>query len=81
MTDVVLRVAMGRLCYPVPINGTPTDLGLCKPENAPVGNVAFTDGAPVSARDLQGTFPYLNTPIPGSPREAREARAAVPAQQ
>ncbi len=81
VTDVVLRVAMGRLCYPVPINGTPTDLGLCKPENAPVGNVAFTDGAPVSARDLQGTFPYLNTPIPGSPRSARDARAAIPAQR
>jgi len=80
VTDVVLRVAMGRLCYPVPINGTATDLGLCKPENAPVGNVAFTDGAPISARDLQGTFPYLNTPIPGSPRSARDAAAAVAAQ-
>ena len=80
VTDVVLRVAMGRLCHPVPINGTQTDLGLCKPENAPVGTVAFTDGAPVSARDLQGTFPYLNTPIPGSPRSARDAAAAVAAQ-
>lgn len=81
VTDIVLRVAMGRLCYPVPINGTPTDLGFCKPENAPVGNVAFTDGAPVTARDLRPTFPYLNTPIPGSSRAARDARAAVPAQR
>lgn len=81
VTDIVLRVAMGRLCHPVPINGTQTDLGFCKPENAPVGKVAFTDGAPVTARDLRPTFPYLNTPIPGSPRSAREARAAVPAQR
>ena len=81
VTDIVLRVAMGRLCYPVPINGTPTDLGLCTPANAPVGNVAFTDGAPISARDLQGTFPYLNTPIPGSPRSVRDAFATQPAQQ
>lgn len=72
--DITLRVAMGRLCYPVPINGTPTDLGLCKPENAPVGNVPFTDGAPLSARELQNQFPYLNNPIPGSPRLVREAR-------
>ncbi len=72
--DITLRVAMGRLCYPVPINGRPTDLGLCRPENAPVGNVPFTDGAPISARELQNAFPYLRNPIPGSPREVREAR-------
>ena len=69
--DIVLRVAMGRLCHPVPINGTPTDLGLCTPANAPVGMAAFTDGAPINARELQNAFPYLNNPIPGSPSEAR----------
>lgn len=70
--DIVLRVAMGRLCHPVPINGTPTDLGLCTPANAPVGTAPFTDGAPLSAADVQNAFPYLNTPIPGSPgHEAR----------
>lgn len=79
VTDIVLRVAMGRLCYPVPINGTDTDLGLCSPDDAPVGQVAFTDGAPISARDLMASFPYLNTPIPGSPSEARMARASTPA--
>ena len=80
VTDIVLRVAMGRLCYPVPINGQDTDLGLCTPADAPVGQVAFTDGAPISARDLSNSFPYLNTPIPGSPSEARMARATQPAQ-
>ena len=79
VTDVTLRVAMGRLCYPVPINGVQTDLGLCTPANAPVGNVAFTDGAPISARDLQPGFPYLNSPIPGSPRSVRDSFATVAA--
>ena len=65
--DIALRVAMGALCYPVPINGEPTDLGFCAPEDAPVGNVPFTDGAPISASELSDSFPYLNTPIAGSP--------------
>jgi hypothetical protein len=65
--DITLRVAMGALCYPVPINGTPTALGLCQPSDAPVGNVAFTDGAPVHATDVQNAFPYLNQPIHGAP--------------
>jgi len=65
--DITLRVAMGRLCYPVPITGTPTALGLCKPADAPVGNVAFTDGAPVHATDVLNAFPYLNLPIHGAP--------------
>lgn len=79
--DITLRVAMGRLCYPVPINHVQTDLGLCTSANAPVGNVAFTDGAPISARDLQNGFPYLNTPIPGSSHAARNAIAAQPGMQ
>ena len=66
--DITLRVAMGRLCYPVPINGTPTDLGLCRPADAPVGNVAFTDGAPIAASELQNAFPYLNSALQISPR-------------
>jgi hypothetical protein len=74
VVDIVLRVAMGRLCYPVPINGTPTNLGLCTPADAPVGNQPFTDGAPLNATYLQNAFPYLNNPIPGSPKAARIAR-------
>jgi hypothetical protein len=65
--DITLRVAMGRLCYPIPIGGQQTDLGLCKPSDAPTGQVAYTDGAPISAMDVQNAFPYLNDPIPGSP--------------
>jgi hypothetical protein len=66
VVDLALRVVMGRLCYPVPVNGTPTDLKLCTDKQAPVGNVAFTDGAPISAADFDETFPYLRTPIPGA---------------
>ncbi|MEO7786635.1 MAG: DUF4331 domain-containing protein [Sphingomicrobium sp.] len=70
VVDVVLRVAMGRLCYPVPIAGVPTDLGLCKSTDAPSGQVAFTDGAPSSATGtyLTQAFPYLGAPLRGAPR-------------
>ena len=70
--DAELRVAMGRLCYPVPIGKAlglkqnNVDLGLCKPSDAAVGNVPFTDGAPISAMELQNAFPYLRNPIPGA---------------
>jgi hypothetical protein len=64
--DIALRVVMGRLCYPLTIGGNSVDLGLCTPANAPVGNVPFTDGAPVSAADFDTTFPYLTSPLPGS---------------
>jgi len=78
--DIALRVMMGALCHPLPLGAelgapgavedTPSDfvnLGLCAPEDAPVGTAPFTDGAPLRATELQNAFPYLNTPIPGSP--------------
>lgn len=74
VVDIELRVAMGALCHLIPIGGTPTDLGLCTPADAPVGTVPFIDGAPISASELQDVFPYLNTPIPGSPRSARSGQ-------
>lgn len=76
VTDITLRVAMGRLCHPVPINGVQTQLGLCTPAQAPTGTVAYTDGAPINARELQGVFPYLLPPIPGSPDERRPSPGA-----
>jgi hypothetical protein len=65
--DITLRVAMGRLCYPVPINHVQTNLALCAPSDANTGNVAFTDGAPIHDTDVQNAFPYLNTPLRGAP--------------
>ena len=64
--DIGLRVAMGALCYPLPI-GDGLDLGLCTPQDAPIGNVALTDGVPISATDFTNHFPYLVTPYAGSP--------------
>ncbi len=69
VVDIALRVAMGVLCHDLPLgeNGAPVNLGLCDPSDAPVGNVPFTDGAPLHATDLNSSFPYLLTPYPGSP--------------
>lgn len=67
--DIALRVAMGALCHDLPLgeNGAGVNLGLCSPDDAPTGNVAFTDGAPLHATELNNSFPYLLTPYPGSP--------------
>lgn len=68
VTDIVLRVAMGRLCHPVAINHTPTQLGLCQPSDAPTGMAAYTDGAPLNDSMIYGRFPYLLPPLRGAPR-------------
>lgn len=68
VVDIVLRVAMGRLCHPVPIAGNPTQLGLCQPADAPSGLNAYTDGAPSNASTTLNRFPYLNPALRGSPR-------------
>ncbi|GAB5380046.1 MAG: DUF4331 domain-containing protein [Aliiglaciecola sp.] len=70
--DIALRVVMGALCHDVPLGegGALINLGLCAPEDAPVGGAALTDGAPISAKDFDNTFPYLLTPYPGSPNDA-----------
>ena len=77
--DIALRVMMGALCEDLPLGAelgvegaeenTPSDivnLGLCAPEDAPVGTAAFTDGAPLNASELRTSFPYLTAPMPGS---------------
>ena len=66
VVDIALRVVMGRLCHPIPVAGEDTDLGLCAPEDASVGTVPFTDGAPVDASMIDNAFPYLKTPLAGS---------------
>ncbi|MGB3725854.1 MAG: DUF4331 domain-containing protein, partial [Glaciecola sp.] len=66
VVDIALRVVMGALCHPIPINGQPTNLGLCEESDASVGNVPFTDGAPLDASYMMTRFPYLATPLPGS---------------
>lgn len=50
--DISLRVAMGVLLTPA---------------EAPSGQLPFTDGAFIDASFFDQKFPYLRTPIPGSP--------------
>ncbi|MCF7698990.1 DUF4331 domain-containing protein [Loktanella sp. M215] len=77
--DIALRVVMGALCWPVPLGaelGAPgavedtgsdlINLGYCASSTAPVGNLPFTDAAPIKPSELPAAFPYLNTPLPGS---------------
>ena len=62
VVDIELRAAMGVLCT---LND-PATFG-CVPADAPTGNLPFTDGATVSAADFDAAFPYLKTPLAGSP--------------
>jgi hypothetical protein len=59
VVDIELRVAMGKLCT--------LNLG-CAPANAPSGAIRFTDGAYLDDGAFNDAFPYLTTPIPGSPQ-------------
>ena len=54
VVDIELRVAMGTLLPPGP----------GKPASA---NLPYTDGALVEDSQFDATFPYLTTPLPGSP--------------
>jgi len=61
VVDVTLRVAMGVLCHAFPG-------AYCDPADAPSGLLPFTDGAIQRPSQFGNTFPYLTSPIPGSPR-------------
>ena len=75
VTDIALRVVMGALCHPIGVDldgsGAAGDggdtLGLCEPSDAPVGNAPLTDGVGQSAMQFETRFPYLTTPLAGSP--------------
>jgi hypothetical protein len=57
VVDIVLRVAMGRLCK--------INIG-CAPADAPAGDLDFTDGAYLDETFFDAGFPYLKMPIPGA---------------
>ena len=60
VVDISLRVVMGKLCA----------LSLiCRPSDAPSGGIGFTDGAFLDASFVDSAFPYLRTPLPGSPQQ------------
>jgi hypothetical protein len=54
VVDIALRVVMG---------------ALLSTNDAPSGQLPFTDGALVNASMFPSTFPYLNSPLPGSPND------------
>ena len=57
--DISLRAMMGVLCH--------LGLGVCEPDDAPAGLLPFTDGTAQNALQFDNAFPYLRTPLPGSP--------------
>jgi hypothetical protein len=60
VVDITLQVAMGALIHA----GT---FGFGTPSQALSGGLPFTDGALVNSSFFTDAFPYLMTPIPGSP--------------
>lgn len=60
VVDIELRVAMGVLCHALPG-------AFCDPADAPSGNLPYTDGAFIDASFFDNAFPYVRTPLPGSP--------------
>ena len=62
VVDIALRVVMGVLCT---LNN-PAVFG-CVPGDAAAGGAALTDGALVNDAMFDATFPYLRTPLAGSP--------------
>ena len=58
VVDIELRVAMGILCT--------LNLG-CTPAQAPSGGIRFTDGAYLDDSFFNNAFPYLKSPLRGSP--------------
>jgi hypothetical protein len=60
VVDIALRVVMGKLCT--------LSLG-CVPADAPAGALRFTDGAYLDDSVFTAAFPYLKTPIAGSPQQ------------
>lgn len=58
--DISLRAVMGVLCH--------LGLGVCDPADAPAGLAPLTDGAVQNAMQFDNAFPYVTTPIPGSPQ-------------
>jgi hypothetical protein len=62
VVDAELRVAMGVLCH-----AFPGAFG-CGPDDAPSGTLPYTDGARQSPNQFDSAFPYLRTPLAGSPQ-------------
>jgi hypothetical protein len=62
--DIELRVMMGKLCT---LNDA-ASFG-CTAADAPSGALQFTDGAYTDDGNYDAVFPYLRSPLPGSPQQ------------
>ncbi|MDQ7017279.1 MAG: DUF4331 domain-containing protein [Gammaproteobacteria bacterium] len=60
VVDIELRVAMGILCHALP--GV-----FCDAVDAASGTINYTDGAVQDDSQFDAVFPYLTTPVAGSP--------------
>jgi len=64
VVDIALDVMMGALCVPAFVSN---GFALCNGTNSfPIGGIKLTDGSPVQDINYGKTFPYINTPTPGS---------------
>ena len=79
VVDLALRVVMGRLCHPLTIGGNPVDLGLCTPENAPVGTRAVHRRCTGQRRGLRHGVPVPQDAVPGIRKLSPWACAPLPA--
>ncbi len=61
VVDIALRVVMGKLCT--------LNIGGCTAADAPAGGLQFTDGAYLDEKMTNTSFPYLKSPLPGSPQQ------------
>lgn len=60
VVDIELRGAMGAVCHAFPG-------AFCNPADAPSGTLPYTDGTLQDASQFDEAFPYLTTPLAGSP--------------
>ena len=73
VVDIELRAVMGVLCH--------LGLGLCEPTDAPSGLLPFTDQTYQGPDQFDDVFPYLRTPLAGSPNGARTFDASLEGRQ
>jgi Domain of unknown function (DUF4331) len=71
VVDIELTVAEGVLCVLFP-GAFDCNAGNVPAAGAFAAGAVITDGAIISDGDFDGAFPYLRTPIPGSPNEVNE---------
>ncbi len=73
VVDIILRDVMGLPCH--------LGLNLCNPADAPDGLLPYTDQTYQGPDQFDDAFPYLRTPLPGSPNPYRTFSANLQGSQ